>query len=169
MPSQVLSTPDDIVKYNRDQIPNRDYVPSFVRINVPFPCDCIDGEFLGHVFQYDVNPGDTYEKVAKTYYANLTTVDWLGKFHNYEPNNITGTATLNVTINCSCGNSDVSKDYGLFITYPLRPNETLQSVANAVNLDTRLLQTYNPGVNFSQGSGLVYIPGKGKFPLALSL
>ena len=106
---------------------------------------------------------NTYEKVAETIYANLTTFDWLRKFNSYEPNNIPDTATLNVTINCSCGNIEVSKDYGLFITYPLRPNETFQSVAHTMNLDTGLLQSYNPGVNFSQGSGLVYIPGKGKF------
>ncbi|MFS7967144.1 putative non-specific serine/threonine protein kinase [Helianthus anomalus] len=34
-------------------------------------------------------------------------------------------ATINVMVNCSCGNSSVSKDYGLFLTYPLRVGETL--------------------------------------------
>ncbi|XP_039690181.1 chitin elicitor receptor kinase 1 [Medicago truncatula] len=29
-------------------------------------------------------------------------------------------------------------------------------------MDAELLQRYNPGVNFSQGSGLVFIPGKDK-------
>ncbi|MCI15273.1 receptor-like protein kinase, partial [Trifolium medium] len=56
---------------------------------------------------------------------------------------------------------EVSKDYGLFITYPLRREDTLESIANDTELDAELLQSYNPGVNFSQGTGLVFIPGKG--------
>lgn len=160
--SRLVSTPDDIVSYNKDKIPNKDSLSASIRANVPFPCECINGEFLGHTFQYDVQTGDTYEQVAVTKYANLTTVDWLRKFNSYAPDNIPDTGTLNVTINCSCGNRDVSKDYGLFITYPLRPGDTLGLVAKDVGLDPGLLQKYNPSVNFNQGSGLVFIPGKGK-------
>ncbi|KAK4279213.1 hypothetical protein QN277_016948 [Acacia crassicarpa] len=161
MKSQLVSTPDDIVSYNKDTVPNKDSLSAFIRVNVPFPCECINGEFLGHTFQYDVQTGDTYDQVATTHYANLTTVDWLRKFNSYPTDNIPDTGTLNVTVNCSCGNRDVSKDYGLFITYPLRLGETLGSVASDVGFnDTGLLQRYNPSVNFNQGSGLVFIPGK---------
>ncbi|XP_019425563.1 PREDICTED: lysM domain receptor-like kinase 3 [Lupinus angustifolius] len=159
MSSQLLQIPEDIVTYNKDTIPNKDSVQAFIRVNVPFPCDCIDGEFLGHMFQYDVKTGDTYQLVAETEYANLTNIDWLMKFNSYPANNIPDTGTLNVTVNCSCGEKNVS-NYGLFITYPLRPGDTLDSVSKSVDLDSGLLQRYNPGVNFNQGSGLVYIPGK---------
>ncbi|CAL0308688.1 unnamed protein product [Lupinus luteus] len=159
MSSELLKVPEDIVTYNKDTIPNKDSVQAFIRVNVPFPCDCIDGEFLGHKFQYDVKTKDTYQIIAETEYANLTTVDWLKKFNTYPDNNIPDTATLDVTVNCSCGDKNVL-NYGLFITYPLRPGETLDSVSKSVNLTSGLLQSYNPGVNFSKGSGLVYIPGK---------
>jgi chitin elicitor receptor kinase 1 len=76
---------------------------------------------------------------------------------------------VNVTVNCSCGNRKVSKDYGLFITYPLSPKHTLESIAKDTKLDAELLQRYNPGVNFSQGSGLVFIPGNGLVFILLSL
>lgn len=160
MSSSLLTTPDDIVLYNKDTIPNKDSVQAFIRVNVPFPCDCIDGQFLAHTFQYDVQTQDTYEQVARVVFSNLTDVTWLRRFNTYEPDNIPDTGTLNVTVNCSCGNTDVA-DYGLFITYPLRTGETLGSVASDVSLDSGLLQRYNPDVNFNQGSGLVYIPGKG--------
>ncbi|KAI9095323.1 hypothetical protein K1719_026357 [Acacia pycnantha] len=65
-------------------------------------------------------------------------------------------------VNCSCGDSHVSKDYGLFITYPLSAGDSLDSIANQTNLDRLLLQRYNPGVDFREGSGVVYIPRKGK-------
>ncbi|KAK7316573.1 hypothetical protein RJT34_00136 [Clitoria ternatea] len=159
MSSSILTKPDDIVTYNRDTIPNKDSVEALIRVNVPFPCDCINGEFLGHTFQYDVQTGDRYETVASTVYANLTDVEWLRKFNSYPPDNIPDTGTLNVTVNCSCGDSAVL-NYGLFITFPLRPGDTLGSVASSVGLDSGLLQRYNPGVDFNQGSGLVFIPGK---------
>ncbi|MCH91938.1 receptor-like protein kinase, partial [Trifolium medium] len=74
--------------------------------------------------------------------------------------NIPVDGTLNVTVNCSCGNKVVSKDYGLFITYPLTSKNTLESIAKDTEIEADLLQRFNPGVNFNQGSGLVFIPGK---------
>ncbi|XP_020220445.1 lysM domain receptor-like kinase 3 isoform X1 [Cajanus cajan] len=159
MPSALLTKPEDIVAYNKDTVPNKDSVQAFIRVNVPFPCDCVDQQFLAHTFQYDVQSQDTYDYVARTVFANLTDVAWLRRFNSYAPDNIPDTGTLNVTVNCSCGNSDVG-GYGLFVTYPLRPGDTLGSVASSVGLDSGLLQRYNPGVNFNQGTGLVYIPGK---------
>ncbi|XP_059450780.1 chitin elicitor receptor kinase 1-like [Corylus avellana] len=154
------SDPDTIVSYNKQKIPNKDSVQQDIRINVPFPCNCIDGEYLGYVFGYTVRSGDTYTTVAEKYYANLTTVESLQSNNSNEANNIQVNARLNVPVTCSCGSGSVSREYGLFITYPLRPNDTVESVAAETNLSTALLEAYNPGVDFSQGSGVVYIPGK---------
>ncbi|XP_068488856.1 lysM domain receptor-like kinase 3 [Phaseolus vulgaris] len=159
MKSQVVSKAEDILPYNSETIKNKDQVQAFTRVNVPFPCDCI-GEFLGHIFHYDVVSGDTYTSIASQNYSDLTTTQLLQNFNSYSPTGIPDTVTLDVFINCSCGNSEVSKDYGLFITYPLRPEDSLQSIANETRIESDLLLKYNPGVNFSQGSGLVYIPGK---------
>ncbi|XP_022637372.1 chitin elicitor receptor kinase 1 isoform X2 [Vigna radiata var. radiata] len=160
MKSEVVSKPEDILPYNSETIKNKDQVQAFTRVNVPFPCDCI-GDFLGHIFKYDVVSGDTYMSIATQNYSDLTTVQLLQSFNSYSPTGLPDTATLDVYVNCSCGNSDISKDYGLFITYPLRPEDSLQSIAKETGIESDLLLKYNPGVNFSQGSGLVYIPGKG--------
>ncbi|KAK1418177.1 hypothetical protein QVD17_27319 [Tagetes erecta] len=146
--------------YNSNTIPNQDNLPSLSRINVPFSCDCINGEFLGHLFSYQLGSDDTYPKIAQELYANLTTADWIQRFNSYDPSSLPDGGNLNVTVKCSCGNSSISKDYGLFITYPLRPGETLDSVSSAANLSSELIRRYNPDVNFSQGSGLIYIPGR---------
>ncbi|XP_034206907.1 lysM domain receptor-like kinase 3 [Prunus dulcis] len=159
--SQLMETNEEIiVNYNKGTVPNTDSVLAGTKINIPFKCECVNGKFLGHMFKYDVISGDTYKKVAQTYYANLTTVEAMTWFNSYAPTNIPTNAKLNVSVNCSCGNTAVSKDYGLFITYPLQPGDTLASIAQAEQLNQTLLQRYNPGVNFSQGSGFVYIPGK---------
>ncbi|KAL6287322.1 hypothetical protein ACE6H2_011712 [Prunus campanulata] len=167
--SQLMETDKDtIVNYNNGTVPNTDSVLAGTRINIPFNCECVNGKFLGHMFEYDVFSGDTYDKVAQTDYANLTTVEALTWFNSYAPTNIPNNAKLNVSVNCSCGNTTVSKDYGLFITYPLRPEDTLASIAQSEQLDPNLLQRYNPDVNFSQGSGFVYIPGKGLAGVAIA-
>ena len=144
------------------QITDIDLIILDTRVNVPFSCHCIDGEFLGHTFIYPFKSNDTYSIIASTYYANLSTVEWLERFNQYGAAEIPVNALINVTVNCSCGNSRVSKDYGLFVTYPLEPGESLSSIANESGLPSQLLQDYNPGVDFSLGSGLVFIPGKGE-------
>ncbi|KAK8541664.1 hypothetical protein V6N13_137742 [Hibiscus sabdariffa] len=154
---------DPILIYNR-QVPNKDSVDAFTRLNVPFPCDCINGDFLGHEFTFSVRPGDTYDKIASEYYSGLTTADWLQRFNSYPPTNIPDSGVVNVVVNCSCGDPVISRDYGLFITYPLRQNDTLSTVLTQTNLSSDLsglVQSYNPGANFSSGAGLVYIPGRG--------
>ncbi|KAI5433640.1 LysM domain receptor-like kinase 3, variant 2 [Lathyrus oleraceus] len=88
-------------------------------------------------------------------------VELLKKFNSYDPNHIPAKAKVNVTVNCSCGNSQISKDYGLFVTYPLRSTDSLEKIANESKLDEGLIQNFNPDVNFSRGSGIVFIPGRG--------
>ncbi|KAI3702576.1 hypothetical protein L6452_28319 [Arctium lappa] len=153
---------NSIIKYNPTTIPNNLDIQAPVRINVPFSCDCINGEFLGHVFNYEVQSQDTYDVIAEQKYANLTTAEWVKMFNTYDPNRIPDYARINVTINCSCGDSSVSREYGLFVTYPLQQGETLDSVSSAANLSSDLIRRYNPDADFSAGSGLVYIPGRGE-------
>ncbi|PNX60456.1 receptor-like protein kinase, partial [Trifolium pratense] len=117
------------MSYNKDIVFSNDNLFSYFRINIPFPCECIGGEFLGHVFEYSSSEGDTYDLIANTYYASLTTVE-------------------------------ISKDYGLFITYPLRARDNLQKIASDSELDEGVIQSFNSGVNFSKGSGIVFIPGR---------
>ncbi|KAK4386263.1 Chitin elicitor receptor kinase [Sesamum angolense] len=160
--SHMLQTPIRTILDHNRQISNQDSVLADTRINVPFTCDCLrGGEFLGHDFTYMTSPGDTYELIAGTYYSNLTTIDWLQKNNIYPAWNIPDTGVaLNVTVNCTCGDKHVSPDYGLFVTYPLRTGESLESVAAAANLSVDLVRSYNPTANSSSGSGLVFIPAR---------
>jgi len=155
----VVSKPQDIFSYNTDTLPSLDMLRVYSRVNVPFPCDCINDEFLGHTFLYIL--------IAELTFRNLTTDEWIERFNVYPSSNIPEIVKINVTVNCSCGNREVSKDYGLFITYPLSSEDTLESIAKHTKVKAELLQRYNPGVNFSKGSGLVFIPGKGQIFILL--
>nr|ACE81754.1 putative LysM receptor kinase K1B [Pisum sativum] len=163
MQSKIVTNSSDVLNsYNKVLVTNHGNIFSYSRINIPFPCECIGGEFLGHVFEYTTKKGDTYDLIANNYYVSLTTVELLKKFNSYDPNHIPAKAKVNVTVNCSCGNSQISKDYGLFVTYPLRSTDSLEKIANESKLDEGLIQNFNPDVNFSRGSGIVFIPGRDK-------
>ncbi|KAG6507166.1 chitin elicitor receptor kinase 1-like isoform X1 [Zingiber officinale] len=151
----------DLGPYN-PEVTNLNSIGTGSRVHVFFRCDCIDGDFLGHNFSYVVLGGDSYEKISENVYANLTTAASLTQFNSYPMNNVPEGKTINVTVNCSCGDSSVSKNYGLFETYPLRPEDNLWSLAEAYGFSGRedLLQAYNPGINFSAGMGIAFIPTK---------
>ncbi|URD80268.1 STYKc [Musa troglodytarum] len=151
----------NLLPYNPN-ITNVNIITTGTRVNVFFTCDCLNGDFLGHNFSYVVVGGDTYTSIAETVYKNLTTVDMLSTFNSYPATNVPVGATIGVVVNCSCGDSSVSKDYGLFLTYPLQPGENLSSVAASNGFATQedLLQRYNPEANFSSGTGIVFIPAR---------
>ncbi|KAK7359814.1 hypothetical protein VNO77_01779 [Canavalia gladiata] len=150
----------EILKYN-PTIKNPDVIQSQTRINVPFSCDCLNGVFLGHTFSYTAQHGDNYELISEVYFSNLTREDWVSRVNNYKPNRIPDNVNINVTVNCSCGDRHVSKDYGLFMTYPLRLGENLQGVAAESGVAAEVLQRYNPASDFSAGNGVVFVPAKG--------
>ncbi|KAL4290250.1 hypothetical protein GQ457_14G011050 [Hibiscus cannabinus] len=149
----------EILLYN-PHVSSPDKIDTGTRIHVPFSCDCLNGEFLGHTFDYFTQFGDTYDTIASDTYANLTTEDWVQRVNVYDYTRIPDHVTINVTVNCSCGDRRVSRDYGLFSTYPIRPGEDLSIIAAEANVSVELIRRYNPRVDFTAGSGLVFVPAK---------
>ncbi|WCJ20158.1 chitin elicitor receptor kinase 1 [Euphorbia peplus] len=140
---------------------NEDAIVAGTRINIPFSCDCLNAEFLGHTFTYTVQSSDTYPRIGNIVFANLTTEDWIQRVNIYDHTRIPQNAVINVTVNCSCGDKTVSNLYGLFTTYPLRPRDNLSSLAMDSGVPPDLLQKYNPALDFSAGCGIAYVPARG--------
>ncbi|XP_027122878.2 G-type lectin S-receptor-like serine/threonine-protein kinase At4g03230 isoform X3 [Coffea arabica] len=149
----------DSNRANISIVPGRDKVFAG-RINIPFTCDCINNNFLAHVFSYNVTSSTqtTFDTIAKGSYSNLTSAAWLKRFNSYPENGVSvpHIGVLNVPVNCSCG-GEVSNGYRYFVTWPVRDGETLESVAAANNLTADLVKRYNPTANFTAGN-LLYIP-----------
>jgi chitin elicitor receptor kinase 1 len=148
---------------------NLDFIAAGESVNVYFRCDCRSlptapsSTFLSSSLPYKVRSRDTYTNIAGQF-NNLTTADWLAATNSYPATNIPDTGTVNVTVNCSCGDIKISPDYGLFLTYPLA-GQTLAAVAANYSFNSpsqlELLRKYNPGMDTAT-SGLVYIPVKGE-------
>ncbi|KAF8031914.1 hypothetical protein BT93_D0969 [Corymbia citriodora subsp. variegata] len=150
----------EVQRYN-PSVSSGDAVAVGTRVNVPLTCDCLNGDFLGHTFTYVFQSEDTCYELAMFKYSNLTTVEWMVQVNGYDPNKIPDGAKINVAVNCTCGDRRVSSTYGAFMTYPLRPGDSLAGLAAESGLLAQLLELYNPGADFSGGTGLVFMPAKG--------
>ncbi|KAL9666205.1 hypothetical protein QQ045_000529 [Rhodiola kirilowii] len=156
--STIFSQPiPNILKHN-PTIQSKDFLQLHTKLHLPFSCDCLNGDFLGHTFLYTTQPDDTYHNVASLVFVNLTTEKWIQRVNRYDPNNVPDGVAINVTVNCSCGDADVSKEYGLFATYPLGAGENMSSVAAEYGVPEALVRSFNPGFD---GSGRVFVPAKG--------
>ncbi|KAG0498396.1 hypothetical protein HPP92_003087 [Vanilla planifolia] len=151
----------DILQYNHGIIDGGSILTGS-RINISFPCDCINGDFLGRTFSYLTVGEENYDRIAGYDYANLSNSDVLSLLNRYPPTGMPSGSKVNVAVTCFCGDESVSKDYGLFVTYPLRGEDSLRSLAAGYGFLGKedLLQRYNPGKNFSAGKGVVFIPTK---------
>lgn len=118
----------EVQRYN-PSVSGGDVVDVGTRVNVPFACDYLNGDFLGHTFTYMTQSDDTYDEVAMFRYPYLTTMEWMVQVNEYDPTRIPDGATINVTVNCTCGDRRVSRSYGAFMTYPLRLEDNLLGLA----------------------------------------
>ncbi|GJN38508.1 hypothetical protein PR202_gb27557 [Eleusine coracana subsp. coracana] len=157
-----------LLPYN-PSITNPNYIVTGDRVSVPFRCSCLSlpspaaKTFLAGSFPHALSTpsGETYADVAAEF-ANLTTPEWLEAANPGQA----GTArTVNVTVNCSCGDERVSNRYGLFLTYPLWEGETLASVAEGYGFSSpaqmEMIRRYNPGMDGVSGKEIVFIPVRG--------
>ncbi|XP_062199679.1 lysM domain receptor-like kinase 10 isoform X2 [Phragmites australis] len=159
-----------LLPYN-PAITDSNYIVTGVRVSVPFRCSCLallaapgsTTYLAGSLPPYAVSRGETYDDVASEF-ANLTTSAWLKATNAGPSDKVPGAGTVNVTVNCSCGDERVSPRYGLFITYPLWDGETLASAAELYGFSSpaqmELLRRYNPGMDGVSGKGIVFIPVK---------
>ncbi|KAG0488236.1 hypothetical protein HPP92_007047 [Vanilla planifolia] len=168
--SKLFEISDDAMLPFNPEIINKDSIRSDTRLNVPFSCDCIKGDFLGRIFTYMTAGSDNYERIASGRYANLTTLDLLSGVNSFPPTTIPNRTKVDVPVNCFCGDKSVSVEYGLFVTYPLRAEDSLKSLAKGYGFlgQEDLLQRYNPGKILAQALELYLFPLKIQLKLSSS-
>uniref|UniRef100_A0A0C9RNS3 non-specific serine/threonine protein kinase n=1 Tax=Wollemia nobilis TaxID=56998 RepID=A0A0C9RNS3_9CONI len=161
-----VATDSTVLSFNKN-IADINSIIAGKRLNIPFACQCLSlptggSTYRGHNFNYTVQTGDTYDKIAGTY-SNLTSGDWMKTTNTYPETGIPDGVTLNVSVNCSCGDPDISKEYGFFLTYPLlniTTSDSLAKLSQTYGISENVLKSYNKDVDFNQTNELVFIPVK---------
>ncbi len=111
-----------------------------------------------------VQSGDNLTYIASGIYEGFTQLDWITAASSLSnPNDILIGQSLQIPVNCTCGNLSVSTKYGFFATYVVKNGDTGSSIASTFNITESLLQQYNPGVNNLSlpTSPILFVPAKG--------
>ncbi|KAL2629729.1 hypothetical protein R1flu_014415 [Riccia fluitans] len=164
-----MTTVQEVQRYNNIPVP--DSVLEDQVVLFPFPCKCTDDN-LGYSFLYSVKLDDTITEIAEDLYENLSRNEWISKANpSIKDTTIYEGLRLNIPVNCSCGDPDISLEYGLFVTYPLRSGDNVSGLAEQFQTDELTIQKYNPSVNWnrlSPGEDIIYIPQReystGQYP-----
>ncbi|KAH7446136.1 hypothetical protein KP509_01G040800 [Ceratopteris richardii] len=137
---------------------------------VPFTCDChTSGTTFSHSFSYSVSEGDQIQTIASMKYSNLTTAEAIQSASPNANSLLPGTV-LQIPVNCSCGDSSVSKHYGMFGTYTAQPGDTLSSLSKKFDIQQEFIRQYNPTVSFDTlqpFTSILFIPtinSSGQYP-----
>jgi chitin elicitor receptor kinase 1 len=109
-----------------------------------------------------VQNGDNLTSIANGTYEGFTQSDWIAAASGVSnPNYIQVGQSLQIPVNCTCGNPSVSTKYGFFATYVVQNGDTETSVASTFNINESLLQQYNPSVLLSVPTSILFVPAKG--------
>jgi len=113
---------------------------------------------------HQVVTGNSLTNITGSVYENLTQPSWvasLNSLSNYAPAGM----YLRVPVQCSCGNPDVSSEYGLFVTYPVVAGTggNISGIATDFNTTTDVLKKFNKNVVWenSQPTQYAFIPVTG--------
>ncbi|EFJ05659.1 hypothetical protein SELMODRAFT_21370, partial [Selaginella moellendorffii] len=97
-------------------------------------------------------------------FQGLTRDDWIAEATPLkDKNTIFAGLNVKVPVNCSCGNPDVDRSYGLFATYVVQPGDTLSTISARFKVpDQQLLQRFNPHIDFQRliAQSIVFVPAK---------
>ncbi|XP_024523185.1 chitin elicitor receptor kinase 1 [Selaginella moellendorffii] len=134
------------------------------QIFIPFDCQCVR-KVLQHNFPYEIAPDDTtLFIIAQEKFQGLTRDDWIAEATPLkDKNTIFAGLNVKVPVNCSCGNPDVDRSYGLFATYVVQPGDTLSTISARFKVpDQQLLQRFNPHIDFQRliAQSIVFVPAK---------
>ncbi len=109
-----------------------------------------------------VQNGDNLTSIASGIYEGFTQYDWIAAASGVSnPNYIQVGQSLQIPVNCTCGDRSVSTKYGFFATYVVQNGDTETSVASRFNINESLLQQYNPSVLLSVPTSILFVPAKG--------
>lgn len=160
--SNNFQTNNSIIQTYNPNIQNVNSIEAGNPIYIPFSCSCTNDQLLKQFF-YSVQNGDNLTSIASGIYEGFTQYDWIAAASGVSnPNYIQVGQSLQIPVNCTCGNPSVSTKYGFFATYVVQNGDTESSIASTFNITESLLQQYNPGVNLLSlpTSSILFVPAK---------
>ncbi|KAG5148104.1 hypothetical protein AAZX31_06G107600 [Glycine max] len=105
-------------------------LPSKLFLKVPISCSCVDGIRKSVATHYKTRPSDTLSSIADAVYAGLVSSDQLREANSIsDPSVLDVGQNLVVPLPCTCFNGSDNSLPAIYLSYVVRPVDTLAAVA----------------------------------------
>ncbi|XP_035542692.1 lysM domain-containing GPI-anchored protein 1-like isoform X4 [Juglans regia] len=105
-------------------------LPSQLFVKIPIACSCVDGIRKSVSTKYKTRPSDTLSSIADSIYSGLVSADQIGEANSVtDPSVLDVGQTLVVPLPCTCFNGTDNALPAIYLSYVVRPVDTLTGIA----------------------------------------
>ncbi|GAV84125.1 LysM domain-containing protein [Cephalotus follicularis] len=105
-------------------------LPSQLFLKVPIICSCVDGIRKSLATHYKTRPSDTLDSIAGSVYSGLVSADQIREANSIsDPSVLDVGQSLVVPLPCTCFNETDNSLPATFLSYVVRPVDTLPGIA----------------------------------------
>ncbi|PHT49821.1 LysM domain-containing GPI-anchored protein 2 [Capsicum baccatum] len=108
-------------------------LPAKLFLKVPITCSCVDGIFKSAFVHYKTRPSDTLSLIADTIYGGLVSADQIKEGNpnavGPDPSVLSVGANLWIPLPCTCYNGTDNNLPAIYMSYVVRPVDTLAGIA----------------------------------------
>ncbi|KAF5442506.1 hypothetical protein F2P56_035154 [Juglans regia] len=105
-------------------------LPSQLFLKIPIACSCVDGIRKSVSTKYKTRPSDTLSSIADSIYSGLVSADQIGEANSVtDPSVLDVGQTLVVPLPCTCFNGTDNALPAIYLSYVVRPVDTLAGIA----------------------------------------
>lgn len=108
-------------------------LPAKLFLKVPVTCSCVDGIFKSAFVHYKTRPSDTLSLIADTVYGGLVSADQIKEGNpsavGSDPSVLNVGTNLWIPLPCTCFNGTDNNLPAIYMSYVVRPVDTLAGIA----------------------------------------
>ncbi|OVA06152.1 Peptidoglycan-binding lysin domain [Macleaya cordata] len=105
-------------------------LPSKLFLKIPITCSCVDGIRKSVTTRYKTRPSDTLALIADNVYSGLVSADQIREANSVsDPSVLDVGQILTVPLPCTCFNSSDNNLPAVYLSYVVRPMDTLAGIA----------------------------------------
>ncbi|KAK4352723.1 hypothetical protein RND71_028241 [Anisodus tanguticus] len=108
-------------------------LPAKLFLKVPVTCSCVDGIFKSAFVHYKTRPSDTLSLIADTIYGGLVSADQIKEGNSNavgpDPSVLNVGTNLWIPLPCTCFNGTDNNLPAIYMSYVVRPVDTLAGIA----------------------------------------
>ncbi|MCL7027361.1 hypothetical protein MKW94_014248 [Papaver nudicaule] len=135
-------------------------LPAKLFLKIPITCSCVDGIRKSVSTRYKTRPADTLSLIADSVYSGLVSADQIREANSVsDPSVLDVGQILTVPLPCTCFNSSDNNLPAVYLSYVVRPMDTLAGIAAGYSTTlTDLMNVNAMGVPSIGAGDIIAVP-----------